>query len=487
MTMQKPNIKVRKGGGGPKRSASSKTKGPVNGGRTTSTAKGGISRVTVVGSNLKSTGFRSLMRSFLGPVNPDKGVLVDPFEHLETNQYLKKTDTTDCILQARECVTKEEISKIDFFSKANIAVIPISKTAVHRLMWTPPYVTRGGVNADTSIDLEGDRRGVFSDIDGLTISFKNLLSQPIVVSLNSPRSRIQNIDVVQFRDYERRATIGPGASHSVTMHWGDKSNIKSPLARMIQTEKAPDGKKNAPALPVIEVIDYMVEYPEVDRESNSVYLDDTEVVAIRATMGYVVNANYPPQLSKVVDRPIFMTVGSTQPNEDLFGLQGVSGEMPVASAGSADINTVSLRSNTAYPYIGLAPCGKGENHKLSVINRDNTHWESVELPLYKTQLGVRLIIPGIAATKDGVSHSTFAYSNKDDAWVLWDEFNNSPLHYHLTDTRSTYINSGVQGHIMDTCATAIGTLELTVADIVGFLDSITHVVGLIAGVVGLFA
>lgn len=491
MTAKKVDASKRGGGTNskpiPPNPKSVKKKGPANGGRTNRTTTG-ISQVTVVGSNLKHTGLKSLLKSLAGTVNPDKGVLVDPFEHLETNQYLKKTDTTDCVLQARQCITREELSKIDFFSTASIAQINISRTAVHRLMWTPPYVIQGPdkISPEVGLNLLGDRRGVFSDLDKFHIKFKNVLSQPIVVSLNSPRSRIQEVGVIQFRDFERRITIQPGATHEVSVHWGDKSNIKAPLIHLIQTEAPKDASKQAPALPVIEVIDYMIEYPNVDREANTVYMDDTEVVSIRATMGYVVNVNYPPQIGEMEDRPIFMTIGSQFPNEDLFGLKGITGYVTVKT----DESRVSLRNETteqSYPFVGLAPENKGTPHKLCVVNRDRTNWRPVELPLQKSVSGLRITVPGIAISREGIIYSLFAFSPLHKGWVLWDEYNNKPLEYHLSNPENTFVNSGVKALILDTSMTGGGSISLSISDIIGFLDSITHVVGLVAGVVGLFA
>lgn len=344
---------------------------------------------------------------------------------------------------------------------------------------------------------------MFSDLDMLHITFKNVLSQPVVVSLNSPRARIQELTVIQFRDYERRITIQPGASHSITVHWGDKSNIKAPVTVLLQTEKPAEGQNYAPALNCFELLNYMVEYPKIDREANATYDQDTEVVQIRAHMDYAVNVNYPPAVLNIESRPNFFTIGSKNPALDLFGLKGFQSYVPVKANVSqvgdvGDPKWVSLKESPR-PCLGLVKDRDGLL-ALAAMEADYSQQLPIQLSSYARK-GYRLFIPGLAVTKaintagDHTSWATislFAYDQGHLKWYLWNDENGAPYKFGEDDTWNkrndlNLVPSGVMGVLLDTNSTGFAGVQLTLDDILGWLDSTSHVIGIVAGIVGLFA
>lgn len=455
----------------------------------------------IVPSNIHLTSLKKQLTSSIqvreyGFVNVDEGVVVDPFEHLETNQYLHKCDKTNYVLQAKTCVTQEELSRKDFYKS-----IPdqLAQKSVQRVLWSPPVVA---MRADSQ--LYADQRGVFSDITGMTIHIRNILSQPVLVTMNSPRAAIQEPFVVQYRDFQRKVSIPAGKRVSHTIHWGDKSNLKCPNFCLMPVEKPVKGKNYLDARLTIETLDFMVEYPSIDRESNSAYSAETEVVEIDVEINYIVNVNYPPSIVRTESPLPILIAGSKVPTLDLFGLKGAKNYVPVKKVASVcdvgDPKWVSLRESTR-PFVGLVREGPSHDHKLYLAAMEQG-WGNplpIQLRAYATAT-MRLWVPGICVSKPidpqpSSSHawatvSLFGYSHGDKKWYLWSDNGDSPRSFSdisAFDDKNDLIivPAGIQGLMLDTEGPGLA-LELALSDIIGFLDTVTRVLGVVSAAAGMF-
>lgn len=416
----------------------------------------------------------------------DKYVVQDPYQHMEVNQYLHKTDNTEMALAAKVCITRESLSS----GGLNTLSVP----AVHRVFWRPPVVF---FDTKTDTVLKGDTRGIFSDILSATIRFTNMLSQEIVVTGNSPRGAINAPNSVRFRDFERRMVIKPGASVQMKVHWRDQSNVKTPLMTVLdQTIDNVNVKR-----PAFELLDYMVEYPDIDRESNTSYLPTTEICRVTYVVNYVVNVNFPPELTFTPIVP-FVLAGSVYPTKDLFGLAGVAPSKLLSLRGNTAPKWVSLSESTR-PVVAMLREGDF-GHLLYLAGAEADL--SQPLPL---QLGsfcspdYRLMVPGLSATAPldptpSDPHawrvvSLFGYSSQRRKWYLWDEFNNCPQNF-ANDSAWDKIGDqnivpvGVQGLMINTGPDNVLTqVDVSVGDILHVLDTVTRVVGVVSALIGMFA
>lgn len=456
-------------------------------------------------SNLHLTCIRDVYRNAIQPpsevgfdfVNVDKGVIIDPFEHSESNQYLRKTDSTELCLQAKTCITKEKLSTYDMSKKTTFDV-----DAVQRVMWNPPCV-----KLKSDAKLYADTRGVFSDLLSFVVRLENILNQPIVVTLNSPRSRITEPEIPQFRDFQRKLEIKEGQTKTVAFHWRDSSNVKSPLFAMLQTEKPITGKKYTAAELVLEVLDFLVEYPSIDRESNSAYDIATEVIRVKMDLEYVVNVNYPLVLEKISAPVPFFIVGSDNPVLDLFGVKGFASYVPNPNAlGLGDVGDpkwISLRESER-PFVGIVvEGGTFETSTCYLAGLEADYKDALPLHLsMRAGDDVRLFVPGLALTrpietdddwKSWNVYSIFKWDRTSRKWYLWDELNGRPLRVGGTakndqDSNKMVVDSRVMGLLIDVSApkTAYRDYRISVDDVIGFLDCVTRVVGIVSAAVGLF-
>lgn len=427
------------------------------------------------------------------PANIDKGVVVDPFENIEVNQYLNMTDNTDMVVQAKAAVTKEELSVLTF-SDPTAAVAELTTKAVHRVLWHPPWLE------SASLKQSADQRGVFSDVGELHVTFRNMLSQEITITANSPRGTITSPDTIYFRDYQRKITLGAGQTRMVKVHWGDQANIKCPLFATVSVKDTSTATTVSKHL-CFEVLDYMVEYPKLDRESNSAYDKDTEVCAVSFKMHYLVNRNPPPDAQVKYLQPFYIA-GSNKPQSTLFSLTGqVNKTRRVRDINQP--NWIPLNESTR-PFVAVVREGDEANHRLKLCGVE-AGWTDA-LPL---QLGVyrssryRVWVPGLGTTRGLDPHPStkhawatvnlFGYDSASKAWYLWDEEINGP---QLFGDKSDYdpyndlsiVPAGMVGMVFDIGVGNIaGNLEITAEEVIAFLSTVTKVISVASSIVGLFA
>lgn len=274
----------------------------------------------------------------------------------------------------------------------------------------------------------------------------------------------------------------------------------------LQTEKPADQQKYADAEPVLELFDFLVEYPSIDRESNTVYDNTTEVVGVSLNIEYVVNVNFPPLVKISSWVKPFLDISSKDPAVDLFGLYGFPAYVKVGALQESNVGDPIWLTldETPRPFVGLALEGPESQHKLYLAGMDNEFVNplSIQMGSYRRP-NVRIFVPGLSATipmdpKPQTPHawavcSLFGYDLADRKWYLWDESQNGPATFGDISNWNNFndralVPSGIQGLFMEV-QTRGGhrPVEITLDDITGVLDTITRVVGVMATVVGMFA
>lgn len=228
-------------------------------------------------------------------------MLADPNIKRAKPQTIVKTDRTAFIVKCSEAQTRTDYSGG-------------SVSQGKRLCWAPPMNIKWPKEGSLPENESGDSRGTFIDIGRSVVSFTNVLKQDVTIILNSPRGRIDSPSFPYVRRYKRELTIRPGKTVHVSMNWGDKANIYTPM--VVNIPRTTDGYRK---LPYFVVMDYLIVVPDENimsgEPTKAVAKKDSEenleAVRVKFVQHYYATAQYSGTIETEERNPVFFLNNGT--------------------------------------------------------------------------------------------------------------------------------------------------------------------------------